>query len=168
MLYSIRSENTLRNILYSINQGESHAHRKNQFMCHPHRQSGGHQLSSASHPERSGPYRRWGYQKLHQAFKSFWDFRVASPTLCSNSDLSSDIEKGSFQNYNFYSRGNNSFSNPNYKNVNSDIKKINDGDVFTKEEKRNESETQSCAIGLKPLLSSKQGRLSPNPWLVAF
>ena len=32
----------------------------------------------------------------------------------------------------------------------------------------NESETQSCAIGLKPLLSSKQGRLSPNPWLVAF
>ena len=51
-------------------------------------------------------------------------------------DLSSDIEKGSFQNYNFYTKGNNSFSNPNYKNVNSDIKKINDGDVFTKEEKK--------------------------------
>lgn len=32
----------------------------------------------------------------------------------------------------------------------------------------NESETQSCAIGLKPLLNSKQGRLSPNLWLVAF
>ena len=32
----------------------------------------------------------------------------------------------------------------------------------------NESETQSCAIGLKPLLSIKQGRLNPNLWLVAF
>ncbi len=32
----------------------------------------------------------------------------------------------------------------------------------------NQSETQSCAIGFKPLLSSKQGRLSQNLWLVAF
>ena len=75
-------------------------------------------------------------------------------------DLSSDIEKGSFQNYNFYTRGNNSFSNPNYKNVNSDIKKINDGDVFTREEKRNESETQVAYYTQKDKYSVEAGKVS--------
>ena len=48
-------------------------------------------------------------------------------------DFDTDLKNNNLQDYNFYTDGSRSFSDDAYQNINSKVKKINDGDIFTQE-----------------------------------